>query len=155
MDFAYDSTLAPRAERCSPLFHIAVSKHYILALLSFFTSAVLSGPVEYTPVFEGSTTLAESGIFLPLPAGMQAVVADIELFSVLEASQLDPKEAYLAHQRSREVDREDRASVGGFPFDSAINDVLDIPVTKITISKRTFFRTARRRSGVVERASGE
>lgn len=60
--FSYISPFVHRSERLSLLFLIVVAEHCVFALLSFFTFAPISGPVENSNLFEGATVLAESGI---------------------------------------------------------------------------------------------
>lgn len=74
--------------------------------------ALSCGTVEYFPVLDSTTPLAKSAIWLPLPAGLQAFVAHVELFSVLQGFYFDFKQTNLAYDRSSEVEWEDRASVG-------------------------------------------
>lgn len=65
MIFAYHSALALCAECCSPLLRIAVAEHRGFAMMSFITSVLVEGPVNYTHEFEGVTTFAASGVPLP------------------------------------------------------------------------------------------
>lgn len=137
MAFTLHCTLPLRAERHKLLFCIAFAEYCTFALLSFFTSALVGGPVEYFDAFEGAMALAESGVFLPLAARLDEFVADIGSFSVLYGSQFDFGEAYLAYHRSRGVSYGDLAFVGCLRSVSSSGDVLDIPAHKTTTLKRT------------------
>lgn len=77
-------------------------------------SGVIGGLADYFHVFEGATALAESGILLPFPAAVHALMTDVGLLSVLQGSKFDPNKAYLGYSRSREVDWKDKASAGCF-----------------------------------------
>lgn len=98
--------MALRAERRSLLFRIAVAKRYVFTLSSCFTSALHGGPLEYFCAFEGAVAFSKLCSLPPLPAGVHAFAADVELSSVLQGSELENKEAYFAYQRSGEVDVE-------------------------------------------------
>lgn len=72
--------------------------------MSFFWSALLCGPVDAVYDFEGITALVESGILLPFASGVHAFVSEVGLYSVLQGSQLEHGQGYLAYHRSFEVD---------------------------------------------------
>lgn len=97
---------------------------------------LIGGSVDHTRVFEGATTIAESGILLPLQRGVQAFVADVGLVFVLQGPQFDYRDAFLAYHRSRGVDWDDETCVGWFPYVSPRGDVLDIPAPQATSKKR-------------------
>lgn len=80
--FSYCFTLALRAEHRILLFCISVAEHCLFASPSFFTSALVCGPVEYLHVYEGSTSFAESFVSLLFPADVQSFVPDVVLSSV-------------------------------------------------------------------------
>lgn len=124
MVFAYHSSLTLLRYRRSLLFVIAVAEHWVYPLLSFFTSARNGGPVEYSYAFPDTSTLAESGVLPPLSQVIPAFVADVGLFSILQGSHFELKEAYLAYHCSRDVDWDDDASVGWFPYTHASGDAL-------------------------------
>lgn len=63
-------------------------------------------------MFDGAIAIACSGTLLPPPAGLSAFVADVGLLSVLQSSQFDFEEAYLAYRCSRKMYWEDEDSVG-------------------------------------------
>lgn len=86
---------------------------------------------------ESATDLAELDVLLHFPADVRAIMADVGLCSVLQVSQFDFKEAYLAFYRSHPVDSEEDASIKWFPYVRSCSVVLDIPARKIIIGKRT------------------
>lgn len=89
MFLTYKFTLVNLKELRSLLFCIAVAQHCLYALLLFFTSALISAPFNHTRVLEGSTTLAEWGILLPMPRGVHALVSDFGLFSISQGLQFN------------------------------------------------------------------
>lgn len=105
--------------------------------MSFFTSALVGRPFEYSYDFEGATNLAESGAILPLPQGIYAFVADVGLFSVLQGIQSYLKEMYLPYYCSCEVEWDDDAFVAWFAYIHASGDVLDILAREVTCVNRT------------------
>lgn len=137
MFFAYHLTSVLRAKHRSHLFRIAVAEHFVFTLRSSFTSAPSGRPVEYLYVIDGATPPGELDILLPLPAGVHVFVDEVDLFSVLPGSQFDLKQDCLAYHRRREVEREERASLTWFPYDTSSGDVLYILVDIITTSKKT------------------
>lgn len=46
-------------------FRIAAAEHCVFALLSFFRSGLIGGPVYYAREFEGTTVLVDSCVLLP------------------------------------------------------------------------------------------
>lgn len=82
-------------------------------------------------VFEGATVLAYSGVLLPSPSCMRAFLADIGLFSVLQAFKLDFKAAYFDYHRCPVVNWEEEFSVAWFSYNSSGSAVLDVPALKI------------------------
>lgn len=74
------------------------------AQLSFFTSDLVESTVEYFHLFESVTAPAESVVLPPLRSGVYFFVANIGLFSVLQGSQCEFKEACRAYHRRRKVD---------------------------------------------------
>lgn len=81
---------------------------------------------------------------------MHALVADVGVTSVLQSSQFDLEEDYTAYRRSRNVDWEDEAPVGWFPYDNGNGDVTDLPAREITRSNRAFSAVqAKKSDGVV------
>lgn len=93
MLLAFYLTLVLLTTRRCLLFRIAVAKHCVSTLLSSIMSALIVGPIEYIHVFEVATVVTESVILLSLPEGLHAFVADVVLFSILQCSQFDLKEA--------------------------------------------------------------
>lgn len=89
------------------LLRIAVGEHCVYVLLTFFSSTLIGGPVHRTWNFECATALAKSSIFLPLPRGIHALVADFGLLSVLQGLQFDYRDTYLTYHGSRTVDWDD------------------------------------------------
>lgn len=69
------------SERRTLPFGFTVEEHYVFNVLSFFTSALIGGPVEYIRALEGATAPAELCILLQLPIGVHAFVADVSLLS--------------------------------------------------------------------------
>lgn len=69
---------------------------------------------------------------------MHIFVADVGLSSVLQGSQFDLREAYLAYYCSCEVDWGHEDSVESFPYDSANGNEIYVPAPEITTSRRTF-----------------
>lgn len=102
--FAYNSSMALLTERRSFLFRIAVAENCVYNLMSFFLSAVLRETVDATHVFERVTALAESDVLLPSLSVVYACVCDVRLLSVLQGSQFDCRQAYLAYHWSQDVD---------------------------------------------------
>lgn len=94
MVFAYYLTLALRKNRRSLLFCIAVAENYVYALLSFFTTPLIGGHVDYVSKFEGGWNFAEHGVLLHLTRGVHAFVDDVRLLSVLQGFQFDFEETY-------------------------------------------------------------
>lgn len=88
-------------------------------------------------MFEGTTALSKSGILLSSWVVVHAFVADVGLLSVLQGSQFDPKEAYLAYHCSSTVDSKDETSVGCFPYVSSSDGGLYIYSRVITEGMRT------------------
>lgn len=105
--FTHHSSLGLLIEWHSLLLLIAFNEHFVYALMSFFSSALLGKPVDATHNFGGVTSLVESGVLLPLPSGVQAFVSELGLFSVLRGSQFHDRQAHLAYYRRLEVDCND------------------------------------------------
>lgn len=110
----YHPTLALCAESRRFLFCIAVAEQFVFALLSFFTFALAVRPVAYIYLFEGDKALAESGVLLLFSSGMHAFSENVGLFFVLQGSQFNFNEAYLAYYRSGEGDYKDEVCVEWF-----------------------------------------
>lgn len=87
---------------------------------------------------------------LHLSACVYGSVANVGLPSVLQSSQLDFKESYLADLYSREADREGEAFVDCFPYVSSSVEVLYILAREIKTSRRTASNVfVKKRVGVV------
>lgn len=132
---AYNTSLAICRESRNLLFPIAVAEHFVFYLFSFFTSALICGPVEYIPVFEGVTAFVESGILLPLPVVAHAFVVSVGLFSVIQGTQFTLKKTHLTYHHNLEVDRDNRTSVRWFLYESASGDMVYIPAREIATGK--------------------
>lgn len=81
---AYRSSLVLLTELRSLLFRIDVAEYFVYAPMSFFSSELLSVPVDEGYNFEGVTALVESSVLLPSPSGIHSFVSDVGLLSVFQ-----------------------------------------------------------------------
>lgn len=123
----YHSALALLKERRSLLFCIAVARHCVYGLLSFFPSALIGGRADRAWNFNGATTLVDMSVLLSWPRGVHAFIADFELFSVSQDWQRDYRDAYVAYHSSREMNSDDKDCVGWFPYVRTGGEVLETP----------------------------
>lgn len=133
---AYNSTFLLLKEWRSLLFRITINEHCVYDFLSLLSSALTGGPVDLVPNLEGTTTLAESGIQLPVQRDVHALVADFGLLFVLQGLQPKDIDSYLAYRRTCEVDWDDGDCVWWLPYVRTKGGVLDIPAQEVT-SKNT------------------
>lgn len=100
MVFTYCSSSTICKSRCSFSFCINVTDHSIYALTSLFMPVLTGGTVNSTAVYRRVTALPESGVLLPLPRRVHAVVSQFGLISVNEGCKLVYGQVYLAYHRN-------------------------------------------------------
>lgn len=98
----------------------------LVSLFFFFFKTALTVPIlDYVPVFEGGRRFL-SGIPLPLSPGVHAFVGHVGFFPVLQGSNFDFKESYLAYNGNIKVDWKDESSVRRFLYVRSNGVVFDI-----------------------------
>lgn len=79
--------------------------------------------------------LANLGALLPVFSDLHAFLSDVGWFFILQGSQFDYRQAYLAYHRSLAVDWDDEAWVRWVPYTHSSLNVLDIPAREVISAK--------------------